>query len=140
MPYLISAGVDNRMIKWSVEEEQSLPIINTELAGHSAPVSSIAFFAENSMVSASLDGYVRGYNIIRDDIMKSLGKAREVKKSEVSRDRFMDVPLEPIVEMDVGMAREGAWDNVICRHKNSPIVSTWSSRRQTKGEKLVSKF
>jgi U3 small nucleolar RNA-associated protein 21 len=137
MPYLISAGVDNRMIKWSVEEEQSLPIINTELAGHSAPVSSIAFFGENSMVSASLDGYVRGYNIIRDDIMKSLGKAREVKKSEVSRDRFMDVPLEPIVEMDVGMAREGAWDNVICRHKNSPIVSTWSSRRQTKGEKLL---
>uniref|UniRef100_A0A914Y3L1 Small-subunit processome Utp21 domain-containing protein n=1 Tax=Panagrolaimus superbus TaxID=310955 RepID=A0A914Y3L1_9BILA len=137
MPYLISAGVDNRMIKWSVEEEQSLPTINTELAGHSAPVSSIAFFGENAIVSASLDGYVRGYNIIRDDIMKSLGKAREVKKTEVSRDRFMDVPLEPIVEMDVGMAREGAWDNVICRHKNSPIVSTWSSRRQTKGEKLL---
>lgn len=80
MPYLISAGVDNRMIKWAVEEEQSLPTINTELAGHSAPASSLAFFGENSLVSASEDGFVRGFNIIRDDIMKSLGKAREVKK------------------------------------------------------------
>lgn len=79
-PYMISAGVDNRMIKWAVEEEQSLPTINTELSGHSAPVTALAIFGENAMVSASADGYVRSYNIVRDDIMKSLGKAREVKK------------------------------------------------------------
>lgn len=45
--------------------------------------------------------------------------------------------MEPIVQMDVGWARESVWDNVICRHTNSPVVSTWSTRRQTKGEHLV---
>lgn len=80
LPFLISSGDDNRMVKWVLEEEQTLPTLHTELAGHSGPVSSIAFFDENAMISASLDGHVRSYNIIRDDIMKSLGKAREVKK------------------------------------------------------------
>jgi U3 small nucleolar RNA-associated protein 21 len=55
----------------------------------------------------------------------------------MSRDRFIDVRMEPIVQVEVGWARESVWDNVICRHRNSPVVSTWTTRRQTKGTHLL---
>src|SRR5690606_1060163 len=38
---------------------------------------------------------------------------------------------------DIGLAKESAWDNAICLHEGSPIVSTWTTRRKTKGEKLL---
>lgn len=50
----------------------------------------------------------------------------------------MDVRMEPILEIDVGWSREAVWDNVICRHRKSPVISTWTTRRRTKGEHLVS--
>lgn len=36
--FLISTGVDNRMVKWTLENEQSLPERHTELEGHAKPV------------------------------------------------------------------------------------------------------
>jgi U3 small nucleolar RNA-associated protein 21 len=32
--------------------------------------------------------------------------------------------------------REHVWDNIACMHRDSPLVSTWSSRRYTKGTHL----
>lgn len=58
----------------------------------------------------------------------------------MSRDRYLDVRLPPIVEIDVGKIRAAVWDNVICRHENSPLVSTWSTRRSARGLHLVIPF
>uniref|UniRef100_A0A7E4UZN6 Utp21 domain-containing protein n=1 Tax=Panagrellus redivivus TaxID=6233 RepID=A0A7E4UZN6_PANRE len=137
LSFLISSGVDNKMINWALEEEQCLPVVHTEIAGHGEGVTSLAFFDENALISTSLDGYVRSYNLIRDDVMQNFGKAREVKKSELSSDRFIDVALEPVVDLDVCGAKQAAWDDVICRHKDSVLVSTWSTRRKTKGTHLL---
>ncbi|KAH7729523.1 Utp21 specific WD40 associated domain containing protein [Aphelenchoides avenae] len=136
-PFVITSGTDNRMVKWVLKNELALPEVHTELEGHAEPVTCVKFYNELSVLSAGLDGCVRRFALFRADIMRRIGLAREVKKSELSKDRFIDVRMEPIVQMDVGWAREAVWDNVICRHRNSPVVSTWSTRRQTKGEHLL---
>lgn len=41
--------------------------------------------------------------------------------------------LKPVIEMDVSLARESAWDNVICRHINTAPVTTWTTRKQALG-------
>ena len=46
--------------------------------------------------------------------------------------------LEPIIDIKLETMREHVWDNIACMHKDSPLVSTWSSRRFTKGTHLVS--
>lgn len=53
------------------------------------------------------------------------------------RDRFLDVRLPSILEVDLNQTRAAVWDNVICRHENSPLVSTWSIRRCARGLHLV---
>lgn len=45
--------------------------------------------------------------------------------------------MSPIVDMQMVHSREAVWDNVICCHENSPLVSTWSTRKLTKGTLLV---
>lgn len=61
-------------------------------------------------------------------------------RSEVSKNRFIDVRLDPIMDMKLETMREHVWNNIACIHKDSPLVSIWSSRRFTKGEHLVSNF
>lgn len=36
-------------------------------------------------------------------------------RKEVSKDRFIDVRMEPILEMKLEKMREHVWDNVACR-------------------------
>lgn len=55
----------------------------------------------------------------------------------MSRARFLDVRLSSIVDIDMNQTRVAVWDNVICRHKSSPLVSTWSTRRCARGLFLV---
>jgi len=133
---MITCGEDNKMARWYMETEISLPIINKQIEGHNGEVTAIKFSTDTSILSAGIDGHVRKFNIYRGDRIASLGVAREVKKKEIGKNRFVDVRLEPIVEMKLEKMREHVWDNIACMHKDSPLVSTWSSRRYTKGTHL----
>ncbi|KAI6199328.1 hypothetical protein M3Y96_00615200 [Aphelenchoides besseyi] len=135
-PNMITCGGDNRMVNWFMETEVSMPVQQKVIEGHDGEVTALKFFTETSVLSAGLDGCVRMFNIYRYDTVVRLGVAREVKRNEVSSDRFVDVRLEPIVGMAQENMREHAWDNVACLHRESPIVSTWSNRRYTKGNHL----
>uniref|UniRef100_A0A914I9A7 Small-subunit processome Utp21 domain-containing protein n=1 Tax=Globodera rostochiensis TaxID=31243 RepID=A0A914I9A7_GLORO len=139
-PYLISAGEDNRIVKWFFRSEVALPEIDTALEGHSEPVTALRFCAEHLVVSAGRDGHVRRFNTGTGEKSGGsvhFGLAREVKKGDLSKDRFMDVLLNPIVQIELSHGREAVWDNMICRHEESPLVSTWSTRRGTRGSHLL---
>uniref|UniRef100_A0A183BPF7 WD_REPEATS_REGION domain-containing protein n=1 Tax=Globodera pallida TaxID=36090 RepID=A0A183BPF7_GLOPA len=41
------------------------------------------------------------------------------------------------VDAMVSANAEAVWDNMICRHEESPLVSTWSTRRGTRGSHLL---
>ncbi|CAD5225214.1 unnamed protein product [Bursaphelenchus xylophilus] len=135
-PFLLTGGIDNKIVIWFSETEQSLPIPRKIVEGHSAPVTAFRFCGPNSLISAGLDGVVRKFNIHRTDLISRLGIAREVKPGEVSKDRFQDVRLEPITDLKLELMREHCFDNIACAHKDSILVSSWSSRRNTKGSHL----
>ncbi|KAI6229985.1 WD repeat-containing protein 36 [Aphelenchoides fujianensis] len=135
-PNLITCGGDNRMVRWYMETEVSLPQMHKSIEGHDGEATALKFFTDTSVLTAGVDGCVRKFNIYRSDMIVRLGVAREVRKGEVSSDRFMDVRLSPIVGMAQENMREHVWENVACLHRDSPIVSTWSNRRYTKGKHL----
>ncbi len=58
----------------------------------------------------------------------------EAKRKEIDPEK---VRLEPIVEVAVGWQREAVWDNVVCRHKNSIEVTTWTTRKKRQGTHVV---
>lgn len=41
--------------------------------------------------------------------------------------------MKPVIEMDVRLTREAAWDNVMCRHLDTAPVTTWTTRKQSLG-------
>ncbi|KAI6176244.1 hypothetical protein M3Y97_00777500 [Aphelenchoides bicaudatus] len=135
-PNMITCGEDNKIARWFMETEIALPVPSKIIEGHKGEVTAIKFATDTSILSSGIDGHVRKFNIYRGDRISQLGVAREVKKKEISKDRFIDVRLEPIIDMKLEKMREHVWDNVACVHKDSPIVSTWSSRRYTKGTHL----
>ncbi|CAD5218326.1 unnamed protein product [Bursaphelenchus okinawaensis] len=135
-PFLLTGGIDNKIVIWFSETEQSLPIPRKILEGHSAPVTAFRFCGPNALISAGLDGIVRKFNIHRSDLISRLGIAREVKPGEVSKDRFKEVKLEPITDLKLELMKEHCFDNIACAHKDSFLVSSWSSRRCTKGSHL----
>lgn len=62
--------------------------------------------------------------------MKAKKKKRDIES----------IKLKPVIEMDVGLAREAAWDNVMCRHIDTAPVTTWTTRKQALGTYRVCLF
>uniref|UniRef100_A0A914ME02 Small-subunit processome Utp21 domain-containing protein n=1 Tax=Meloidogyne incognita TaxID=6306 RepID=A0A914ME02_MELIC len=135
--YLLSAGEDNKIVKWVFRNENSLPEVQNCLQGHSEPATTLKFFDDDLIVSASKDGHVRQFDSVRTVLCKDFGLAREVRKGDIGKDRFIDVTLEPILQMELSFGREAVWDNAVCRHSNSPLVSTWSTRLKKRGRHLL---
>lgn len=47
------------------------------------------------------------------------------------------IKIDPVVDISIGFSREAAWDNILCRHNNSLIVSTWTSKKAKMGKHKV---
>lgn len=47
------------------------------------------------------------------------------------------IKLKPVIQLDIGIAREAAWDNVLCRHIDTAPVTTWTTRKQALGTHRV---
>ncbi|KAL7072309.1 hypothetical protein ACQ4LE_008436 [Meloidogyne hapla] len=135
--FLLSAGEDNKLVKWVFRNENSLPEVQNCLQGHSEPATTLKFFDDDLLVSASKDGHVRQFDSVRTALCKDFGLAREVRRGDIGKDRFIDVTLEPILQMELSFGREAVWDNAVCRHANSPLVSTWSTRLKKRGRHLL---
>nr|CDP94484.1 Bm13865, isoform b [Brugia malayi] len=120
-PLMISAGVDNTLKTWINDMGDGMPRQLVLLDGHHKPVTAIKFVDNEIILSSSLDGSVRALSVLRDTYRQKLGNAGIIIK------------LKPVIEMDVGLAREAAWDNVMCRHIDTTQVTTWTTRKQALG-------
>ena len=38
-----------------------------------------------------------------------------ILRGDIGKDRFIDICLEPILQMELSGGREAVWDNAICR-------------------------
>uniref|UniRef100_A0A0R3RVD1 Utp21 domain-containing protein n=1 Tax=Elaeophora elaphi TaxID=1147741 RepID=A0A0R3RVD1_9BILA len=134
-PLMISAGVDNTLKTWINDMGDGMPRQLVLLDGHYKPITAVKFIDDEIILSSSLDGSVRAFSVSRDTHRQKLGNAgtmSRVKAKKKKRD-IESIQLKPVIEMDVGLAREAAWDNVMCRHIDSAPVTTWTTRKQTLG-------
>uniref|UniRef100_A0A915E894 Small-subunit processome Utp21 domain-containing protein n=1 Tax=Ditylenchus dipsaci TaxID=166011 RepID=A0A915E894_9BILA len=103
--FVISSGQDNRLVKWVIKDEYSLPELRKVLEGPSC----------RSLLVASKDGCLRQISSYDRNNMKHFGAAREVRRKDLGRDRFIDVRLPPILQMCINKTREACLHGV---HEN----------------------
>uniref|UniRef100_A0AAF5PLA3 Small-subunit processome Utp21 domain-containing protein n=3 Tax=Wuchereria bancrofti TaxID=6293 RepID=A0AAF5PLA3_WUCBA len=134
-PLMISAGVDNTLKTWINDMGDGMPRQLVLLDGHHKPVTAIKFIDNEIILSSSLDGSVRALSVLRDTYRQKLGNAGTMSRMKAKKKRrdIESIKLKPIIEMDVGLAREAAWDNVMCRHIDTTPVTTWTTRKQALG-------
>ncbi|KAK6010127.1 WD domain, G-beta repeat protein, partial [Ostertagia ostertagi] len=75
-----------------------------------------------------------------DTMRQKLGSAGTMSRALAKKKHISieSIRMEPVVDMAIGWSREAAWDNVLCRHKDTLLVTTWTTRKNAQGtHKLV---
>ncbi|CAI5447747.1 unnamed protein product [Caenorhabditis angaria] len=134
-PILISASTDNSLRTWIFDGADGMPRELVQLEGHAKPVTSVQFANKHHILSSGMDGSVRKYDVQSLTMRHKLGTAATMSKTQAKKKgvNFENVRLENVVEMAVGWQREAAWDNVVCRHKDSLEITTWTTRNNCAG-------
>ncbi|VDM96335.1 unnamed protein product [Thelazia callipaeda] len=132
---MISAGVDNSLKTWISDMSDGMPRLLVLLEGHSEPVTAVKFIDSEVVLSSGLDGSVRAFSVSRDTQKQKLGNAGIMSRAKAKKKKrdLESIKLKPVIEIDVGLAREAAWDNVLCRHIDTAPVTTWTTRRKALG-------
>ncbi|VDK39933.1 unnamed protein product [Gongylonema pulchrum] len=118
-PLMVSAGTDNTLKTWLNDMGDGMPRQLVLLEGHSQPVTAVKF--------------------IDSDIYKARSFVVRAKAKKKKRD-IESIELKPVIQMDIGLTREAAWDNVLCRHMDTAPVTTWTTRKQALGTHRVRFF
>ncbi|GMR47873.1 hypothetical protein PMAYCL1PPCAC_18068, partial [Pristionchus mayeri] len=132
---MISGSHDNSLRVWVLDQPDGMPrqlILNE---GHAKPVNSCIFSSKHEVISSGQDESVRKYSVLIDTLRQKLGSAGTMKRSKAKKNGVsVDViRLPPVVELAFGWTREAAWDNVLARHENELLVTTWTTRKQSLG-------
>uniref|UniRef100_A0A8R1TR68 Small-subunit processome Utp21 domain-containing protein n=1 Tax=Onchocerca volvulus TaxID=6282 RepID=A0A8R1TR68_ONCVO len=134
-PLMVSAGTDNALKTWINDMGDGMPRQLVLLDGHHKPITAVKFIDNEIILTSGLDGSVRTVSISRDTHRQKLGIAGIMSKTKAKKKKrdIESIKLKPVIEMDVGLAREAAWDNVMCRHIDTAPVTTWTTRKQALG-------
>ncbi|CAI4229608.1 unnamed protein product [Auanema sp. JU1783] len=134
-PIMISTSADNSIRTWVLDGMDGMPRQLNLLEGHSDPITALNFSNKEEIVSASLDGSVRKSNVANPTMRQKLGNAGIMSRAQAKlKKRALDtILLEPVVEIAFGWCREAAWDNILCRHRDTLLVTTWTSRKNSQG-------
>ncbi|GMS95549.1 hypothetical protein PENTCL1PPCAC_17724, partial [Pristionchus entomophagus] len=132
---MLSASLDNSLRVWVLDQPDGMPrqlIVNE---GHAKPVNSCLFSSKHEIICSGKDESVRKYSVLIDTLRQKLGSAGTMKRSKAKKNGVsLDViRLPPVVELAFGWTREAAWDNVLARHEDEVIVTTWTTRKQSLG-------
>ncbi|VDM39838.1 unnamed protein product [Toxocara canis] len=135
-PLMVSSGTDNTLKTWIFDMGDGMPRQLVVLEGHSMPLTDVKFNGRDSVLSAGLDGSLRAFSVTRDTQRQKLGNAGIMSRAQAKKKKLdvKTIEMSAVCEMAIGSAREAAWDNVACRHIEGPIVTTWSTRKQTLGK------
>ncbi|MCP9263135.1 WD repeat-containing protein 36 [Dirofilaria immitis] len=134
-PLMVSAGTDNTLKTWINDMGDGMPRQLVLLDGHHKPITAVKFINNEIILTSSLDGSIRTVSVSRDTHRQKLGNAgimSRMKAKKKKRD-IENIKLKPVIEMNVGLAREAAWDNVMCRHIDTASVTTWTTRKLSLG-------
>ncbi|CAJ0595033.1 unnamed protein product [Cylicocyclus nassatus] len=134
-PVMVSVSADNSIRTWILDGVDGMPRQLVVLEGHADAVTAVYFNGNQEVISSGLDGSVRKYMVHVETMRQKLGSAGTISKASAKMRHipWKGIEMEPVIGMAIGWSREAAWDNVICRHKNSPFVTTWTTRKNSLG-------
>nr|CDJ91112.1 WD40 repeat and Small-subunit processome domain containing protein [Haemonchus contortus]CDJ91115.1 WD40 repeat and Small-subunit processome domain containing protein [Haemonchus contortus] len=141
-PIMVSASADNSLRTWVLDGGDDMPRQLVILEGHAEGVTAVQFNGKQEILSSGLDGSVRKYMVNVDTMRQKLGSAGTMSRAIAKKKHISieSIRMEPVIDMAIGWSREAAWDNVLCRHKDTLLVTTWTTRRNAQGtHKLVHK-
>ncbi|VDM66114.1 unnamed protein product [Strongylus vulgaris] len=157
-PVMVSASADNSLRTWVLDGADGMPRLLVILEGHAEGVTAVQFNGKQEILSSGHDGSVRKYMVNVETMRQKLGSAGTISRCICRGDFFetinlridsrsqakkRHIPIEtikmdPVIDMAIGWSREAAWDNVLCRHKDTLLVTTWTTRKNSLGtHKLV---
>ncbi|CAJ0572794.1 unnamed protein product, partial [Mesorhabditis spiculigera] len=134
-PVMISTSEDNSMRAWILDQADGMPRQLVIHEGHSEAIQTILFTGQHEVMSAGLDGSLRKYSVENQAMRHKLGSAGTMAKAKAKKMHIdLDsIKLEPIVEIAMGTTRSAQWDNVLCRHRDTLVVTTWTTSKSTQG-------
>ncbi|VDL79731.1 unnamed protein product [Nippostrongylus brasiliensis] len=141
-PIMVSASADNSLRTWVLDGGDDMPRQLIILEGHAEGVTAVQFNGKYEVLSSGLDGSVRKHMVNVETMRQKLGTAGTMSRAQAKKKHIpVDViRLEPVIDIALGWSREAAWDNVLCRHKDTLVVTTWTTRKNAQGtHKLVHK-
>ncbi|XGW26627.1 hypothetical protein V3C99_007325 [Haemonchus contortus] len=141
-PIMVSASADNSLRTWVLDGGDDMPRQLVILEGHAEGVTAVQFNGKQEILSSGLDGSVRKYMVNVDTMRQKLGSAGTMSRAIAKKKHISieSIRMEPVIDMAIGWSREAAWDNVLCRHKDTLLVTTWTTRKNAQGtHKLVHK-
>ncbi|KAK5965407.1 WD repeat-containing protein 36 [Trichostrongylus colubriformis] len=139
-PIMVSASADNSLRTWVLDGGDDLPRQLVILEGHGEEVTAVQFNGKQEILSSGMDGSVRKYMVNVDTMRQKLGSAGTMSRAVAKKKHIPieSIRMEPVIDMAIGWSREAAWDNVLCRHKDTLLVTTWTTRKNAQGtHKLV---
>lgn len=139
-PIMVSASADNSLRTWVLDGGDDMPRQLVILEGHAEEVTSVRFNGKVEVLTSGLDGSVRKSMVNVDTMRQKLGSAGTISRALAKKKHIPieTIKMEPVIEIAIGWSREAAWDNVLCRHKNTLQVTTWTTRKNAQGtHKLV---
>ncbi|EYC14990.1 hypothetical protein Y032_0038g3562 [Ancylostoma ceylanicum] len=139
-PVMVSASADNSLRTWVLDGGDGMPRQLVVLEGHAEGVTSVQFNGKQEVLSSGLDGSVRKYMVNVETMRQKLGSAGTISRAQAKKRHIPveSIRMEPVVDIALGWSREAAWDNVLCRHKDTLLVTTWTTRKNSQGtHKLV---
>ncbi|KAK6056373.1 hypothetical protein COOONC_06123 [Cooperia oncophora] len=117
----VSASADNSLRTWVLDGGDDMP-------------------RQLIFCQSGLDGSVRKYMVNVETMRQKLGSAGTISRALAKKKHIAieSIRMEPVIDMAIGWSREAAWDNVLCRHKDTLLVTTWTTRKNAQGtHKLV---
>uniref|UniRef100_A0A915HDN8 Small-subunit processome Utp21 domain-containing protein n=1 Tax=Romanomermis culicivorax TaxID=13658 RepID=A0A915HDN8_ROMCU len=137
-PLLVTSGEDNSIKMWIFDRADGQARLLHLRDGHKLPPNFIRFNNPDGsyILSAGLDGTVKAFHTRKDHLHKNLGSAGTMRK-QVAQKKSLDwerIRLPPCIYISSNICREEGWDNVACCHKDHPLVTTWTSRRNRLGD------
>ncbi|VDP14367.1 unnamed protein product, partial [Soboliphyme baturini] len=131
-PIVLSSGQDNALKMWAFDSSAGAPRLLMCRQGHSRPPNFIRFHAASDFVlSGGDDSSLKLFDVAEEKHSKNLGVASFLRRS-VAKKHKLDLDkntLPGIICLDSNSTRESSWDNVVCCHRNSAIVTSWTTRR-----------
>ncbi|CAG9464933.1 unnamed protein product [Pedinophyceae sp. YPF-701] len=138
-PVVMSAGADNAIHQWVLDNDDGSARRLRGIAGHAAPPSRVAYCTGPGMaglrvLSGGDDRSLRVSSTVQDHQSRELSQGKVESRAKRLKVAAEDLKLTRVVAMDSCHVRERDWASVVTAHEGDPKAYTWRLAEARIGE------